>query len=191
MFFNRNYIPAVPIREEQRLSEEEELARQLKREARIFFPDKKLPDFNIDDLPPLPKEGQQSDDNLPSGLPPEQKPHSRDVSVDREDPSTVLENHDAVCREEDSTRMRPDGSFSHHEIEAVRQEAEQIAKNRQQLQSGSLSNGQSAEEISLQIGGEHQTVRPRLNKQELKRGIRLKIILDKPRGLTPWKEDNF
>ena len=36
MFFNRNYIPAVPIREEQRLSEEEELARQLKREARIF-----------------------------------------------------------------------------------------------------------------------------------------------------------
>ena len=39
MFFYRNYIPAVPIREEQRLSEEEELARQLKREARIFFPD--------------------------------------------------------------------------------------------------------------------------------------------------------
>ena len=203
MFFNRNYIPAVPIREEQRLSEEEELARQLKREARIFFPDKKLPDFNIDDLPPLSEEGQQSDENSSSDVPPEQKsrlPESaggkrtsnpRNASVDREDSSTVLENHDAVCREEDSTRMRPDGSFSHHEIEAVRQEAEQIAKNRQQLQSGSLSNGQSAEEISLQIGGEHQTVRPRLNKQELKRGIRLKIILDKPRGLTPWKEDNF
>ena len=189
MFFNRNYIPAVPIREEQRLSEEEELARQLKREARIFFPDKKLPDFDIDDLPPLPKEGQQSDDNLPSGLPPEQKPHSRDVSVDREDPSTVLENHDAVCREEDSTRMRPDGSFSHHEIEAARQEAEQIAKNRQQLQSDSRSNGQSADSIGLQMGGGRQTVRPRLNKQELKRGIRLKVILDKPRGLTPWKED--
>ena len=50
MFFNRNYIPAVPIREEQRLSEEEELARQLKREARIFFPDRKLPDFDTPDL---------------------------------------------------------------------------------------------------------------------------------------------
>ena len=45
MFFNRNYIPAVPIREEQRISEEEELARALKREARIFFPDRKLPDL--------------------------------------------------------------------------------------------------------------------------------------------------
>ena len=46
MFFNRNYIPAVPIREEQRISEEEELARALKREARIFFPDKKLPELD-------------------------------------------------------------------------------------------------------------------------------------------------
>ena len=54
MFFNRNYIPAVPIREEQRLSEEEELARQLKREASIFFPDSKLPDFSTRDLPSLP-----------------------------------------------------------------------------------------------------------------------------------------
>ena len=61
MFFNRNYIPAVPIREEQRLSEEEELARQLKREARIFFPDRKLPDFDTPDLPDLPNEQQEAD----------------------------------------------------------------------------------------------------------------------------------
>ena len=91
MFFNRNYIPAVPIREEQRLSEEEELARALKREARIFFPDKRLPDLDE-------------------------------------------EEHDAVCREEDSLRREADGSISRHEVEAARQEAEQIAGNRQQLQ---------------------------------------------------------
>ena len=96
MFFNRNYIPAVPIREEQRLSEEEELARALKREARIFFPDKKLPDLDE-------------------------------------------EEHDAVCREEDSLRREADGSISRHELEAARQEAEQIARNRQQLQNSGLS----------------------------------------------------
>ena len=73
MFFNRNYIPAVPIREEQRLSEEEELARQLKREARIFFPDRKLPDFDTPDLPTLPKEQQGAEPKPSSGLPPEQK----------------------------------------------------------------------------------------------------------------------
>ena len=66
MFFNRNYIPAVPIREEQRLSEEEELARQLKREARIFFPDRKLPDFDTPDLPDLPNEQQEADTTLSS-----------------------------------------------------------------------------------------------------------------------------
>ena len=73
MFFNRNYIPAVPIREEQRLSEEEELARQLKREARIFFPDKKLPDFDNDDLPPLTDERQKPNEIPSPGLPPEKK----------------------------------------------------------------------------------------------------------------------
>jgi len=150
MFFNRNYIPAVPIREEQRLSEEEELARALKREARIFFPDRKLPDLL------------------------EEK------------------EHDAVCREEDSLRRETDGSISRHEVEAARQEAEQITKNRQQLQNDGQSNSQPFEnEIGLQIGETGQNVQPRLNKQDLKRGIRLQVILDKPRGITPWKGDNF
>ena len=204
MFFNRNYIPAVPIREEQRLSEEEELARQLKREARIFFPDKKLPDFDNDDLPPLPEEQQGSNEKPKPGLPPEQKSRSlekagggqssemRDTSPDREEHSTVLKNHDKICREEDSMWRKPDGSFTHHEMEAARQEAEQIAKNRQQMKDSVQSKTQSADgEISLQTGAEYKPVQPRLNKQDLKRGIRLKVILDKPRGLAPWKEDSF
>ena len=149
MFFNRNYIPAVPVREEQRLSEEEELARALKREARIFFPDKKLPDL-------------------------------------------AEEEHDVVCREEDSLRREADGSISRHEVEAARQEAEQIAKNRQQLQNSGLNSSQPVDgEIGLQTGGTGQSVQPRLNKQDLKRGIRLQVIRDKPRGITPWKGDNF
>ena len=193
MFFNRNYIPAVPIREEQRLSEEEELARQLKREARIFFPDKKLPDFDTVELPPLPKE--QPDAKPPQDLSPEQKARApergqagrpadtRGDSPDGEERTVVLKDHDAVCREEDSLWRKTDGSFSHHKAEAA-----QIAKNKQQLQSNSQSvNG----EIGLQIGGTQQNVQPRLNKQDLKQGIRLQVILEKPRGLTPWKEDNF
>jgi len=204
MFFNRNYIPAVPIREEQRLSEEEELARQLKREARIFFPDKKLPDFNDEELPPLPEERQKPNEKPTPGLPPDQKSQSseradgrqasepRDISPDREERTTVLKDHDKVCREEDSMWRKPDGSFTHHEMEAARQEAEQIAKNRQQMKDSVQSKTQSADgEISLQTGAEYKPVQPRLNKQDLKRGIRLKVILDKPRGLTPWKEDSF
>ena len=149
MFFNRNYIPAVPIREEQRLSEEEELARALKREARIFFPDKKLPELDE-------------------------------------------EAHDAICREEDSLRREADGSISRHEVENARQEAEQIARSRQQLQNSGLNSSQPVDgEIGLQTGGTGQSVQPRLNKQDLKRGIRFQVILDKPRGLRPWKEDNF
>jgi hypothetical protein len=149
MFFNRNYIPAVPIREEQRLSEEEELARALKREARIFFPDKRLPDLDE-------------------------------------------EEHDAVCREEDSLRREADGSISRHEVEAARQEAEQIVRNRQQLQNSGQSSPQPVDgEIGSQTGGTGQSVQPRLNKQDLKRGIRLQVILDRPRGIMPWKGDNF
>ena len=149
MFFNRNYIPAIPIREEQRISEEEELARALKREARIFFPDKKLPDLDE-------------------------------------------EEHDAVCREEDSLRREADGSITCHEVEAARKEAEQIAGNRQQLQNIGLSGSQPVDgEIGLQTGGTGQSVQSRLRIQDLKRGIRLQVILDKPRGITPWKGDNF
>ena len=204
MFFNRNYIPAVPIREEQRLSEEEELARQLKREARIFFPDKKLPDFDEVDLPPLPEDRQEPDARLPQNTAPEQNAQlpdrervkrSTDVqggSPDGEERTVVLKDHDTVCREEDSMWRKSDGSFSHHEMEAAREEAEQIAKNKKQLQSNRGNNSQSAEvESRLQIGGTRQDVQPRLNKQDLRRGIRLKVILDKPRGLQPWKEDNF
>ena len=204
MFFNRNYIPAVPIREEQRLSEEEELARQLKREAWIFFPDRKLPDFDTPDLPTLPKEQQGTDPKSSSGLPPEQKsqPPDREWGMQRTEPrdtvpegeehTVVLKDHDKVCREEDSMWRKPNGTFSHHEVEAAREEAEQIAKNRQQLQNGGQSNSQPEKhEIGLQMGGTSQSVRPRLNKQDLKRGIRLQVILDKPRGITPWKGDNF
>ena len=138
MFFNRNYIPAVPIREEQRLSEEEELARQLKREARIFFPDRKLPDFDTPDLPTLPKEQQGTDPKSSSGLPPEQKSQPparewgmqrtepRDTVPDGEEHTVVLKDHDKVCREEDSMWRKPNGTFSHHEVEAAREEAEQI-----------------------------------------------------------------
>lgn len=35
------FISAMPVKMEQRFSEEEELARQLKREAAIFFPDRR------------------------------------------------------------------------------------------------------------------------------------------------------
>lgn len=204
MFFNRNYIPAVPIREEQRLSEEEELARQLKREARIFFPDRKLPDFDTPDLPTLPKEQQGTDPKSSSGLPPEQKSQPparewgmqrtepRDTVPDGEEHTVVLKDHDKVCREEDSMWRKPNGTFSHHEVEAAREEAEQIAKNRQQLQDSKQSNIKPAEnEIGLQMGGMRSSVQPRLNKQDVKRGIRLQVILDKPRGITPWKGDNF
>lgn len=204
MFFNRNYIPAVPIREEQRLSEEEELARQLKREARIFFPDRKLPDFDTPDLPTLPKE-QQEADTAPSsdsviGQKSQilergrgrQRPEPRDTVPDPEDRSVVLKDHDVICREEDSMWRKPDGTFSHHEVEAAREEAEQIAKNRQRLQTSGQSNLQLAEnEIGLQMGGTSQSVQPRLNKQDVKRGIRLQVILDKPRGIMPWKGDKF
>ena len=186
MFFNREYIPAVPIREEQRLSEEEELARQLKREARIFFPDKKLPDFDEVDLPPLPKERQESDPKLPQ----EQEKAGRlpDRSPDRKQDTISQADHDAACREEDSMRRKADGSFSHHEIEAARREAEQITARKQQIQSNSPPVNR---EIGSQTGEARQNVRPRLNKQDLKRGIRLKVILDRPRGLIPWKGDDF
>lgn len=203
MFFNRNYIPAVPVREEQRLSEEEELARQLKKEARIFFPDAKLPDFDNEKLPPLPKE-QKGADAEPSSDPAagqELQPRERgrgrprpglqDTESDREEHTVVLNDHDAVCREEDSMWREPNGTFSHHEVEAAREETEQIAKNRRQLKGNGLNRERSAEEIGLQIGGGRQTVRPRLNKQDVRRGIRLQVILDKPRGITPWKGDNF
>lgn len=142
MFFNGNHIPAVPIREEQRLSEEEELARQLKREARIFFPDKKLPD-----------------------LQPEEK--SQEQNIDRE--SCSGDTRDSKEREE-----------------------ERIAKNSKPLQSERPGNVQPANgESGLRIGAEGKDVRPRLNIQDLKRGIRLKVVLDKPLGLMSWKEDNF
>ena len=116
MFFNREFIPAVPIREEQRLSEEEELARQLKREARIFFPDKKLPDFDEVDLPPLPQEQQGSDAKLPQDSPTEQKAqfpereragqstNSPDTPPGREERTTILKDHDAVCRDTAGSR---------------------------------------------------------------------------------------
>lgn len=204
MFFNRNYIPAVPIREEQRLSEEEELARQLKREARIFFPDRKLPDFDTPDLPQLPKD-QQEADTAPSSDPVfgqksrsparergRQLPEPRGTIPDREDQSVVLKDHDVICREEDSMWRKPDGTFSHHEVEAAREEAEQIAKNRQRLQTSGQSNLQPVEnEIGSQMGGTSQSVQPRLNKQDVKRGIRLQVILDKPRAIMPWKGDKF
>lgn len=142
MFFNGNHIPAVPIREEQRLSEEEELARQLKREARIFFPDKKLPD-----------------------LQPEEK--SQEQNIDRE--SCSGDTRDSKEREE-----------------------ERIAKNSKPLQSKRPGNVQPANgESGLRIGAEGKDVRPRLNIQDLKRGIRLKVVLDKPLGLMSWKEDHF
>lgn len=140
MFFNRNYIPAVPIREEQRLSEEEELARQLKREARIFFPDRKLPDFDTPDLPTLPNEQQEADtapssdsvigqkSQIPERGRGRQRPEPRDTVPDPEERSVVLKDHDVICREEDSMWRKPDGTFSHHEVETAREEAEQIEK---------------------------------------------------------------
>ena len=204
MFFNREFIPAVPIREEQRLSEEEELARQLKREARIFFPDKKLPDFDEVDLPPLPQEQQEPETKSLPDFPTEQKAqlperervsqstNTPDTPSDRKERTVVLKDHDVVCREEDSMWRKPDGSFSHHEIEAARQEEEKVAKNKQQMQGNGRNNSRSSQvDSSSQIGGARQNVQPRLNKQDLKRGIRLQVILDKPRGLGPWKEDNF
>lgn len=204
MFLNRQYIPAVPIQEEQRLSEEEELARQLKREASIFFPDSKLPDFSTRDLPSLPEEeeqegGQPSGDygktdriRKPSAKSPDngekegQEARPADVIRNRKPDSVIIADHDAVCREEDSIRMYEDGRFSPHELQNARQEAEQIAKNRKERQAALQS-----EEPSLQIEGNGRPVPPRLNKQEIKRGIRLSVILDRPRGMKPWKEDIF
>ena len=191
MFFNRQYIPAVPIQEEQRLSEEEELARQLKREASIFFPDSKLPDFSTRDLPSLPEEEEQEggqpsgDDGKTDRIRKPETPTPDDVR-DRQADRVIIEDHDTRCREEDSTRRHEDGSFSPHELREVRQEAEQIAKNRKERQAALQS-----EEPSLQIEGNGRPVPPRLNKQEIKRGIRLSVILDRPRGLKPWKEDIF
>ncbi len=191
MFFNRQYIPAVPIQEEQRLSEEEELARQLKREASIFFPDSKLPDFSTRDLPSLPEEEEQ-EGGQPSGdygktdrIRKPETPTPDDVR-DRQADRVIIEDHDTRCREEDSTRRHEDGSFSPHELRDVRQEAERIAKNRKERQAALQS-----EEPSLQIEGNGRPVPPRLNKQEIKRGIRLSVILDRPRGMKPWKEDIF
>ena len=191
MFFNRQYIPAVPIQEEQRLSEEEELARQLKREASIFFPDSKLPDCSARDLPSLPEEEEQ-EGGQPSGdsgktdrIRKPETPTPDDVR-DRQADRVIIEDHDTLCREEDSTRRHEDGSFSPHELRDVRQEAERIAKNRKERQAALQS-----EEPSLQIEGNGRPVPPRLNKQEIKRGIRLSVILDRPRGMKPWKEDIF
>ena len=191
MFFNRQYIPAVPIQEEQRLSEEEELARQLKREASIFFPDSKLPDFSTRDLPSLPEEeeqegGQPSGDSGKTDRVGKPETPTSDAGRDRQADHVIIEDHDKRCREEDSTRRQEDGSFSPHELREVRQEAEQIAKNRKERQAALQS-----EEPSLQIEGNGRPVPPRLNKQEIKRGIRLSVILDRPRGMKPWKEDIF
>lgn len=191
MFFNRQYIPAVPIQEEQRLSEEEELARQLKREASIFFPDSKLPDFSTRDLPSLPEEeeqegGQPSGDSGKTDRVGKPETPTSDAGRDRQTDRVIIENHDKRCREEDSTRRHEDGSFSPHELRDALQEAEQIAKRKKERQAALQS-----EESSLQIEGNGRPVPPRLNKQEIKRGIRLSVILDRPRGMKPWKEDIF
>ena len=90
MFFNRNYIPAVPIREEQRISEEEELARALKREARIFFPDKKLPD--LDEEEPL----NQSQENYEEELEDTEETETNMSSDDLEDTTDASENADTT-----------------------------------------------------------------------------------------------
>ena len=191
MFFNRQYIPAVPIQEEQRLSEEEELARQLKREASIFFFFFFLPDFSTRDLPSLPEEEEQEggqpsrDYGKTDRIRKPETPTPDDVR-DRQADRVIIEDHDTLCREEDSTRRHEDGSFSPHELRDVRQEAERIAKNRKERQAALQS-----EEPSLQIEGNGRPVPPRLNKQEIKRGIRLSVILDRPRGMKPWKEDIF
>jgi len=191
MFFNRQYIPAVPIQEEQRLLEEEELARQLKREASIFFPDSKLPDFSTRDLPSLPEEeeqegGQPSGDSGKTDRVGKPETPTSDAGRDRQTDRVIIEDHDKRCREEDSTRRHEDGSFSPHELRDALQEAEQIAKRKKERQAALQS-----EESSLQIEGNGRPVPPRLNKQEIKRGIRLSVILDRPRGLKPWKEDIF
>lgn len=56
---------------------------------------------------------------------------------------------------------KPDGTFSHHEVEAAREEAEQIAKNRQRLQTSGQSNLQLAEnEIGLQMGERAKVFNP-------------------------------
>lgn len=179
MFLNREYIPAVPIREEQRVKEEEELARQLKREARIFFPDSRLPDFSTQDLPPLPDGSGNGEEN-----PPQENRKPKDSSnADR----VIIEDHDDVCREEDSAWRNPDGSFSRHdEIAAAREEADRIEANRKQQWE---LQGQNSETV-LQNEGE-KPFHPHLNKQEIRKGIRWSVILDKPRGMNPWKEDNF
>ena len=171
--------------------EEEELARQLKREASIFFPDSKLPDFSTRDLPSLPEEeeqegGQPSGDSGKTDRVGKPETPTSDAGRDRQTDRVIIEDHDKRCREEDSTRRHEDGSFSPHELRDALQEAEQIAKRKKERQAALQS-----EESSLQIEGNGRPVPPRLNKQEIKRGIRLSVILDRPRGLKPWKEDIF
>ena len=185
MFFNQHYIPAVPVREEQRLSEEEELARELKREARIFFPDKKLPDFPPQELPPLPEKPEKRNENRPSKMP--------DTASGRQTDSPDEKDHDAACREEDSLRRHADGSISSHEIAAARREAEQIERKKTRLGRSPQSSGIYAGNAGTQLENEaeRRAFPSRLNKNETRRGIRLSVILDKPRGLEPWKEDNF
>lgn len=54
------FMSAMPLKMEQRLTEEEELARALKREAAIFFPDRRLPDIPESEKTsaPLPDKGR-------------------------------------------------------------------------------------------------------------------------------------
>ncbi len=184
MFFNHHYISAIPVREEQRLSEEEELARQLKREAAIFFPDKQAPDLPPQELPPHP-EGR--DEGGPVRL-----PEARDAAGERRQDREITEDHDASCREEDSLRRNADGSISHHDIVAARQEAERVGKNRRKIGSGPQYEGTGVRKQSrFEDGVEIKEFSLHLNKQEIKRGIRVSVILDKPRGLRPWEEENF
>ncbi|MBQ9635172.1 MAG: hypothetical protein IJV12_03040 [Acidaminococcaceae bacterium] len=185
MFFHQHYIPAVPIREEQRLSEEEELARELKREARIFFPDKKLPDFPPQELPPLPEEPEKRKEDRPLKMP--------DTASGRQSDPPDEKDHDATCREEDSLRRHADGSITSHEIAAARREAEQIERKKSQLGRGPQSTEIAAgnAETQLENETERRSFPSRLNKNEIRQGIRLSVILDKPRGLEPWKEANF
>jgi|GEM_PF-2336083 len=189
MFFSQHYISAVPIREEQRLSEEEELARELKREARIFFPDKK------------PQDGEMHAKSSKPGLPaPEHKSQlpgkdregdaakKKGVSPMQKNRPVILENHDEVCKNDDNLLRNTDRSFSGYDLEAARQEEERIKKNKN-VKAVGLSG--VINEPGLETEGGGVKSRTQLNLQDLKRGIRLTVVLEKPRGLAPWKEDNF
>lgn len=181
------FISAMPIKMEQRLTEEEELARELKREAAIFFPDRRQPDVTD---PEEESEPVKAPDPAPTlGRLPED---ARQAEPPKENAGAHSGDHrpgDPQAKYPDAVSQRPE--------ELGEGESDYEARNASYSKAGGhLGEGESEYEGVLpvpgEIGTERETEQEHAGQAQIAagshwaEGIRLAAVLDKPRALKPW-----